>query len=152
MRRCWPILLWLLGLGCCLPAAAADTPQITVQVQGLSGPLLKNVLAYLSVVTYRDAPDLTESLVEHLHARAPDEIQRALQPYGYYDTQVDGTLTPTAEGWTVRYNVTLPPPVRIRHIDVVLSGEGRGDGSYDQFVRELPYHVGDQLDQKAYES
>src|SRR5262249_5924881 len=102
-------LLGLLCLGLSFTALASSAPHITVQVDGLSGPLLKNVLAYLSVVTYQNAPDLTESLVEHLHARAPDEIQRALQPYGYYDAQVDGTLTPTADGWSVHYTVTLPP-------------------------------------------
>ena len=149
MRQCW---LALLCLACMAPVHAADTPRIDVQVDGISGPLLKNALAYLSVVTYQDAPDLTESLVEHLHARAPQEIQRALQPYGYYDSQVDGTLTPTAGGWTAHYTVTLPPPVRIRHIDVVLSGAGRNEGIYDEFIQSLPYKVGDQLDQKAYEN
>lgn len=135
-----------------LTPAAAQTPRINVRVDGISGALLKNVLAYLSVVTYQDAPDLTESLVERLHARAPGEIQRALQPYGYYDAQVDGSLTSTEDGWTAHYTVTLPPPVRIRHIDIILSGAGRNDDAYDQFVRDLPYQVGDQLDQKAYES
>jgi len=149
MRRC---LLALLCMGWVAASQAAGTPRIAVQVDGISGPLLKNVTAYLSVITYQDAPDLTESLVEHLHARAPDEIQRALQPYGYYDTQVDASLTPTADGWTAHYNVTLPPPVRIRHIDVVLSGAGRAEGIYDAFIQSLPYHVGDQLDQKAYEN
>ena len=149
MRRC---LLALLCLGFLASVQAASAPHITVQVDGITGPLLKNVLAYLSVVTYQDSPDLSESLVEHLHARAPNEIQRALQPYGYYDTQVDGSLTPSADGWTAHYTVTLPPPVRIRHIDVVLSGEGRSDAIYDDFIQGLPYRAGDQLDQKAYET
>jgi len=149
MRR-WLLALALLTAGG--SAGAAGAPHITVQVTGVDGALLKNVMAYLSVVTYQDATDLSESLVEHLHARAPEEIRRALQPFGYYDTPVDATLTPTADGWTASYVITLPPPVRIRHIDVVVGGAGRQEGIYDKFIQDLPYRVGDQLDQKTYEA
>jgi translocation and assembly module TamA len=149
MRR-WGALLWL-ALGLVLAARAEAAPHITVQVEGVTGPLLKNVTDYLSIVTYEDSPDLTQSLVERLHARAPDEIQRALQPFGYYDSKVDSTLTQDGDSWTARYIVTLPPPVRIRHIDIVITGEGDQDLAYDAFIAKLPYQVGDQLDQKRYE-
>ena len=134
-----------------LAGTARGAPHVTVQVDGVSGPLLKNVLSYLSIVTYADAPDLSESLVERLHARAPDEIQRALQPFGYYDSQVDTELVPAGDSWIAHYHITLPPPVRIRHVDIVLSGEGDQDAAYDDYVAQLPYHPGDQLNQKAYE-
>src|SRR5205085_2063086 len=128
---------------------ARATPHVTVQVEGVSGLLLKNVVAYLSVATYSDAPDLSESLVERLHARAPDEIQRALQPFGYYDTPVESELLAVGDSWVAHYRITLPPPVRIRHVDILISGEGDQDEGYDAFVAKLPYKPGDQLNQKA---
>ncbi|HEY4128550.1 MAG TPA: autotransporter assembly complex family protein [Gammaproteobacteria bacterium] len=149
MRR-WGLLLWLV-LGLALAGRAEAAPHVTVQVEGITGPLLKNVTAYLSIVTYEDSPDLTQSLLERLHARAPDEIQRALQPFGYYNSKVDATLTQDGDSWTAHYLVTLPPPVRIRHIDIVITGEGNQDAAYDSFIAALPYKVGDQLDQKYYE-
>ena len=134
-----------------LTGAAEATPHVTVQVDGVSGPLLKNVLSQLSIVTYADAADLSESLVERLHARAPDEIQRALQPFGYYENPVDAELIPSGDSWIAHYHITLAAPVRIRHVDIVLSGEGDQDPAYDSFIARLAYKPGDQLDQKAYE-
>jgi translocation and assembly module TamA len=134
-----------------LAVAARATPHVTVQVDGVSGPLLQNVQSYLSIITYADAPDLSESLVERLHARAPDEIQRALQPFGYYDSQVDAELIPSGDSWIAHYHITLAAPVRIRHVDIVISGEGDKDPAYDAYVARLPFKPGDQLNQKAYE-
>lgn len=146
MRRLAALLLLACG------AVQAAAPQVRVQVEGVNGLLLKNVLAYLSINTYEDAPNLTDTLVERLNARAPDEIRQALQPYGYYGAGVQATLTPTSDGWLARYVVTLPPPVKLRHIDVTLSGEGRDDASYDQLFSALPLQRGDQLDQSKYEA
>lgn len=146
MRRLALLLVLLLAAG-----AVQAAPHVTVQVDGVSGPLLKNVLSYLSIVSYAQAPDLSESLVERLHARAPDEIQRALQPFGYYDSQVDAELLPVGEDWIAHYHITLPPPVHIRHVDIVVAGEGDRDPAYDAYIAQLPYAPGDQLNQKAYE-
>jgi translocation and assembly module TamA len=146
MRRILALVLL-----CCFAPLASAAPHVAVVVDGVDGALLKNVLAYLSIAAYRDSPDLSESLVERLDARAPDQIRQALQPFGYYGAQVDAKLTPVGDGWTAHYTVTLPPPVRIRHIDVVMSGEGRGDPVYDSFFQSLPYQPGDQLNQKLYE-
>lgn len=140
----------LLILAC--SAARAAAPRVQVQVEGVDGLLLKNVLAYLSINTYEDAPNLTDTLVERLNARAPDEIRQALQPYGYYGTEVKATLTTTSDGWHAHYVITLPPPVKLRHIEVTLAGEGRSDPTYDQFFSALPIATGDQLDQAKYES
>lgn len=146
MRRVALFLLLVLVAG-----AASAAPHVTVQVDGVSGPLLKNVLARLSILTYADAPDLSESLVERLHARAPDEIQRALQPFGYYDSQVAAELTASGDSWIAHYHISLAAPVRIRHVDIVMSGAGAQDAAYDAYIARLPYQPGDQLNQKAYE-
>lgn len=132
--------------------ALAAPPQVTVTVDGIEGPLLKNALAYLSINTYADSPTLTDSLVQRLHARAPDEIRQSLQPFGYYGTEVRGELTQVPGGWQAHYSVTLPPPVHVRHIEVVLSGAGREDPDFDKYLSAFPIASGDQLNQPLYES
>lgn len=140
------LLLTISGL------AMADPPQVTVTVDGIEGPLLKNALAYLSINTYANSPTLTDSLVQRLHARAPDEIRQSLQPFGYYGTEVKGELTQVPGGWQAHYSVTLPRPVRVRHIDVVLSGPGKEDPDFDKYLSAFPITTGDQLNQPLYES
>ncbi len=148
MRRTLAGLLLL----CASAASAASPSQVTVVVDGLQGTLLKNVLAYLSINTYDRSPDLSQSLVDRLNARAPDEIRQALQPYGYYNAGVKTELSTTSSGWLAHYTVSLPPPVHLRHIDITLTGEGRADPGYDAFFQKLPFRPGDQLNQTAYEA
>ncbi|HET7921644.1 MAG TPA: autotransporter assembly complex family protein [Gammaproteobacteria bacterium] len=132
-------------------AARAAAPQVNVEIRGLSGEPLRNALASLSIQTYHDAPNLTPSLVERLNARAADEIHKALEPYGYYAAHVSSTLTETPGGWLAHYEVAPGEPVRIRHIDISFSGEGRDADIFAQFMAALPLHSGDQLNQPAYQ-
>lgn len=133
-------------------ARAAANAQVEVDVQGVSGKLLRNVLAYLSIETYHDAPNLTQSLVDRLNARAPGEIRQALEPYGYYDAKVASDLTETATGWHARYIVTPGTPVTVRKVDIQLSGAGKDDDAFTDYLANLPLKPGDQLSQPDYES
>jgi translocation and assembly module TamA len=131
---------------------AAGAPQVQVEIQGVSGDLHKNVLAYLSIETYHDTSNLTQSLVDRLNARAPEEIRKALEPYGYYDAEVVSDLTETAVGWHVKYTITPGVPVRIRKVDIQLSGAGKDDDAFKDYLNKLPLKSGDQLNQPAYEN
>ncbi|HEX5339295.1 MAG TPA: autotransporter assembly complex family protein [Gammaproteobacteria bacterium] len=142
-------ILLLIGAG---TAHAAGNPQIEVEIQGVSGDLQKNVLAYLSIETYHDSANLTQSLVDRLNARAPSEIRKALEPYGYYDAQVVADLTATASGWHAKYVITPGIPVRIRKVDIQLSGAGKDDDAFKDYLGKLPLKSGDQLNQPAYEN
>ncbi|MGH8370599.1 MAG: autotransporter assembly complex protein TamA, partial [Gammaproteobacteria bacterium] len=150
-RTAWCTLLILLLIGAGT-ARADSNPQIEVEVQGVSGDLQKNVLAYLSIETYHDNANLTQSLVDRLNARAPEEIRKALEPFGYYDAQVVTDLTATANGWHAKYVVTPGIPVRIRKVDIQLSGTGKDDDAFKDYLSKLPLKSGDQLDQPTYEN
>lgn len=146
---CFLLLALVLGAGA---GRAAEPPGIQVEVHGLSGAMLKNVLAYLSIETYRDNSNLTQSLVDRLNARAPVEIRKALEPYGYYAVEVSSDLTTTATGWRAVYTVTPGQPVIVRNVTIQLSGAGRDDTTFTDYLKTLPLKSGDQLNQPAYES
>lgn len=143
------VCLWLLCIAA--GARAADTPQIKLQVNGLSGELLKNVLAYLSLNTYKDAPNLNAALVGQMYARAPGEITTALQPFGYYAPQIDGSFKETDSGWDVNFTVHPGTPVKLRHIDVQITGPGKDDPAFPRYLDKLPLKSGAQLNQPLYE-
>jgi translocation and assembly module TamA len=132
--------------------ARAAAPSVDVQVQGVSGVLLKNVLAYLSIYTYRNSPNLNPGLVDRLHARAPQEIKNALQPFGYYQPDVKSDLEQTSSGWLARYTITPGAPVHIRNVDIQISGEGKDDPAFKKYLSTMPMKPGLQLDQPAYET
>ncbi|MGH8397933.1 MAG: autotransporter assembly complex protein TamA [Gammaproteobacteria bacterium] len=144
-------LFWLLLVLLSANAHAA-APKVDVQVRGVNGSLLKNVLAYLSINTYRDSPTLNQSLVGRLNARAPQEIKTALEPFGYYQPEVKSNLEETPTGWTAIYTITPGTPVLVRTVDVEISGAGKDDKAFKKFLAELPIKSGQQLDQPGYES
>ena len=56
--------------------------SLTVEIDGITGPEKDNVLAYLKIEKEKTRPDLTPIRIRRLHTQAPQEIRKALQPYG----------------------------------------------------------------------
>ena len=75
---------------------ALNEEQIIIEegvcTSGASHDLLKNVLASLSIEQQKTHPRLSESQIRRLHQKAPEEIKRALQVFGYYQVKIDGQL------------------------------------------------------------
>lgn len=146
----WPrallVVFALLTLATPPPATAA----VLLTVEGVSGKLRENVLRALTL--HRDRGEaLPEATVRRLHAAAADEIQRALQPFGYYRARVDGSLERVDADWRARYVVTPGPPLLVRQVDVVIAGDGAGDPEFQRLRQTFPLQAGDALDQPAYE-
>lgn len=145
------LLACLLGLLLgALPVRAAS-PGIAVQVEGVSGELRDNVLAFLGIYQVREREDLSPARVRRLHAQAPGEIRAALQPFGYYRAQIDARLTQTTEGWVARYAITRGEPVHVTEVDVRVEGDGADDAEFRRLVRTFPLARGDQLRHAEYE-
>ncbi len=144
-------LLLLLCI-CCRLYAAADTVQ--VRIEGITEPLLKNVLAYLSIEQQKNHPRLTAERIQRLHQRAPEEIGRALQPFGYYRPQVSAELKPPDPGsiaWQAYYRIEKGPPLPVKSVDVRLEGEGQKDPALQALLANFPVKAGDTLNHAYYE-
>lgn len=132
------------------PAHAAES--LRVEIDGLSGDLRKNALANLAIEKARKDKDLDESRIRRLHAQAPDEIEQALQPFGYYRVVVDASLGHDGATWVARYKVDEGPQLKVTTRDVQLLGEGASDAGFEQVVRAFPLHEGEALLHVAYEA
>ena len=62
--------------------SSAHAEGVDVAIQGVEGALLDNVQATLSIAADQRDGEVTERSVRRLHRRAPDEIRRALEPFG----------------------------------------------------------------------
>ncbi len=90
--------------------------------------------------------DPTPQEIQRLHARGQDEIALALEPYGYYRPTIDGTLEEVEPGhWQARYAIDPGGQVRIRSVDIRLSGEGETDSKLVDPVAAFPLAPGDSL-------
>jgi translocation and assembly module TamA len=132
------------------PKAWAD---IDVSIEGLTGPELKNVEQRLSIEAAAERPDLDEGLVQRLHAQADEDIRTALQPFGYYNVEIE-TNAPQKDGndWKVRYVIHTGPPTLITQVDVAVDGEGHDFPGLQTVLQNLPLKTGERLLHSHYET
>lgn len=110
-------------------APAMGAPVIEVEIKGVSGPMLDNVNAYLSLKRFARAADLDQDQVDRLAVRARREALDALKPFGHYRGSAEVTVETTAEGWLATVTVSPGEAVVLRRAEVLMEGSGSTDPS-----------------------
>lgn len=139
---------WLaLGLLLALPLRAVP---VRVEVEGVGRDLERNIRSVLSLET-EDEDELTEEEVRRLHADAAEEIEQALQPFGYYRPRIRSELRQEGERWIARYEVDEGPPIKVASVVLRLTGAGADTPEFREIAREFPVSEGDVLFHPDYE-
>lgn len=141
-----PRLLLLSALLLCGTCGQLQAAQF--ELDGVEGELANNVRAMLSVDdALLQAPPPTASRLRYLHRQAPEEIRRALQPFGYYNPvlQLEINLDGPAEQWAARYRIDVGPITRIRSAQLVLEGEGAQDSVLQQVLTDTNIRTDEPL-------
>lgn len=131
------------------------TTSLEVQLQGLSGETLANVTATLSIYARQQDEELDRKAINSLHQKAPWEIRRALQPFGFYQPIIKSTLEQpdnTRHGWRARYAVDTGQPVPISDVHIALKGPGAASIELNMLLDAFPLQENDILDHRQYES
>lgn len=125
---------------------------VGVEIRGIDGELRDNVRNRLGITAVVGDDNVPDSHIAWLHGRAPEEIQRALEPFGYYRADVESELNETEKGLRAVYRVRPGEPVSVTSLKVELQGEGGRDPALLKAVTEFPLKEGDRLDHRRYES
>ncbi|RMG27899.1 MAG: outer membrane protein assembly factor [Gammaproteobacteria bacterium] len=126
---------------------------VQVRIEGLTGDVLENVQARLSLAALaRSGEAPSEAGLRRLYRRAPREIRAALEPFGYYHPRITARLVPRAGGWLAHFHVDPGPRVRVVAVDVRLEGPGRGEAGLQGAVRAFPLRPGDALRHDRYDA
>jgi translocation and assembly module TamA len=140
-------LICLAFLAFSLRCLAAE--PVVVIVQGLSEPLEGNVRALLTIV--RETADASPERMRLVQARAPDEIGKALEPFGYYRPKVEASLARRDGNWVATYRIDPGPPIRLTDVEVSLAGEAANLPDMRALADKFPLKRGDILDHTLYE-
>lgn len=141
----------LVGLAlAALGAGGAAVAGVRVEVSGVSGEAARNVTLLLTLHQARNE-GLTEEEVRRLYARAPAEIARALEPWGFYQVRVDSDLIRDGDTWVARFQVAPGQRVAVTQVRVALVGPGEEDAGFQDLVRRFPVRPGDPLFHPAYD-
>ena len=149
------LILFIFSLNIC---AGQDKFVVEIQVDGIKGDLLQNVLASISIELQKTNARLSPGLIRRLHYKAPDEIKRALQAFGYYKVNVDADLIlpslsqkKTVHIFRAKYKVHLGKPLKLKVVEIIVNGDAKDDASFKKLLVELPLKPGDTLIHANYE-
>jgi translocation and assembly module TamA len=139
-------LAWLLIMG----TGAAWAGQIAVDVQGVEGRLRDAIVAGVEVAHYGDR-DVTAAQARRLFERAEEQARHALEPYGYFNVDVDGELQEHGADFLAVLRVKPGEPTRVRTLDIRLDRDADGQRAVRQALAAFAPARGQPLDQPAYE-
>lgn len=145
---------WLLALlGCFYAGTLFAQIDVNVEIRGVSSVLEENVRLYLSIEQQKAQSLMSEDRLHILHKKAPQEITKALQPFGYYRPVISKALTQPSPGqWHAVYTIEPGPPVLVSEFDFVLSEEISKDTAFQALVKDIGLHKGDIFDHTRYEN
>ncbi len=127
--------------------------SVKIKIDGLKGPLLDNARANL------DLYDIIESERKHrqshvlyLVRQGTKQIEKSLEPFGYYNSKVVHNLErPNEKEWHVTYQVDIGEPTMVRKVAVNLLGEGRSTPQFDDVLNGHQIKVGEVLSHAKWE-
>ncbi len=134
-----------------IPCGLAAQTSVSVHVSGVEDEVQENVLATLSLARAVGDTALDDDRIRRLHARASVEIAGALEPFGFYHSQVTANIAETGGAWRVSYAITPGPRVRVTSVQVRIEGEGAADAPFQAVRDSFPVAAGDPLDHRRYE-
>ncbi|MDG2776618.1 autotransporter assembly complex protein TamA [Vibrio parahaemolyticus] len=139
IKKALPIIVGLLVVS---QSAYAD---VSLKLKGIDGALEDNVKAYLSSI-----PDKDYSTSLRFQARLDQSITEALNALGYYHAKISYSISEGNDELIVNIHKGLP--VKIKVMDVVISGEAKEDEEFTNLIAKSPLKVGRILNQGEYDS
>jgi translocation and assembly module TamA len=133
-----------------LIAGAAHAGRVSVQLDGVDGPLRDAVLAGLEINQYGER-DVTAAQTRRLYEHAQKQARSALEPYGYYNAQVSGELKETGDSYVAVLHVVPGEAVKVGALDIKLDGDADGQYAVQKAVAAFVPAKGAPLDHGAYE-
>jgi len=145
----------VLNLALVLLPAPVHAASVEVEIEGVEGPVLENVRAFLGIVQHEFETDerIDPAIVRRLHQRAPGEIRQALKPFGYYEPSIDARLEADADGnWSAGYRIRPGPAVELVDVTIRVQGEGAEDPEFRRALEQIELAEGRRLRHEEYES
>ncbi|HCG7972887.1 TPA: outer membrane protein assembly factor [Vibrio parahaemolyticus] len=139
IKKALPIIVCLLVVS---QSAYAD---VSLKLKGIDGALEDNVKAYLSSI-----PEKDYSTSLRFQARLDQSITEALNALGYYHAKISYSISEGNDELIVNIHKGLP--VKIKVMDVVISGEAKEDEEFANLLAKSPLKVGRILNQGEYDS
>lgn len=135
------------------PFCWGEEQIIIVDIQGVKDELLDNVRGNISLAQPQKHLSLTR--LKLLYKQAPQQIERALQPFGFYNPEITSDLSqiPDKENtWQATFQIQIGDPILWNKIDIQITGDAAEDEAFQQWQKDLPFSSGEILLHTEYET
>ncbi|CAA0118331.1 Translocation and assembly module subunit TamA [Halioglobus japonicus] len=140
-----PAISWCVGLLLLFPMAL-QAATLEYSVEGIKGERLRNVQAYLGA-----APETNQDRLNFVLS-ARSKVRDALQALGYYSADITLDVQRTDPVWSLVITVEQGEPVRIREIDIEITGAAASDDVMMGLLADSGFVVGDRLHHGNFET
>lgn len=137
-----PLIILCLVMVARLTWAQQQEGIIQIRVEGLNDTLKTQIVNILTSRSRDITTPITTDKVNQFYQKAPLVIQKGLQPYGYFNAQVNSFIKQNGNIWTLTFHVSQGPPVRVIHVDFQISGEGTQDKGFNHLSKNIPIKAG----------
>jgi translocation and assembly module TamA len=124
----------------------------SVVITGVEGEVRKNIESALTPPEGLVREKEIDTLLLDLFVReAPKKVREALEPFGYYEAEVQTSLERLPEGLRLTVRVNSGEPVRITSLKFSIQGPGAEDSRFRSGLPPFPLKEGEILRQDLYE-
>lgn len=129
--------------------------EVSVEIIGanIDATYERNIRLFLSIEQQRNSATLSDTQIRRLHRLAGREIRAALEPFGYYNPQIESELVSDVEQrWRAIYRIETGEPVIIDDNGFSLLGEATGDAAFEVYLAANALDEGRRFSHVEYES
>lgn len=145
-------LVFILLMSAAVPCLAQGLGKVTVK--GVAGELKENVEKSLSLmrVPEEERAAVSQARLDYLLKAAPSEIDRALQPYGHYQSSVQSKVSRKNGAANVTLTIEPGEPVQVMRTSAVVQGDASEDEKVSQALSGIGPREGEPLDHRRHEA
>lgn len=149
MKRITSFAVYILLLAL-LPALAMASPVLKFEVRGVGGAMQQNVISRLSIERNDLGNNISAAAIQGFSEQSLQAVRDALAPYGYYKPHVESVVQHHGDVWVVIYTIQPGQPVRVKKVDIIITGAGADNEKIRRQVKMFPLKVGDVFNSVVY--
>jgi translocation and assembly module TamA len=129
----------------------AGVTTLRTHITGVTGPILKNIQERLAISEASYGTTLNPQTINTFYKNAPQNIQKAIEPFGYFHSKVQTALTHTGDVWDVTFVIDQGTPIRVNTVDLKVTGPGKDNLALQKILRDSPVKPGQIFEAESYD-
>ncbi|HSW69099.1 MAG TPA: BamA/TamA family outer membrane protein [Gammaproteobacteria bacterium] len=135
-----------------LSSTAFAEQSLQVKIEGIMGPPLQNIQDRLAVLQTSYGHELSSAEVHDFYQKAPENIKKALEPFGYFKASITRRQLLYQNGqWRAYFAIDPGPALPIMKVDLAISGSGKNNPELRKLIANFPLKPGQAFQADAYD-